>query len=621
MANLHSHSDHVTSLSTRFSHFPNFAADPGQENYDVVVAIDFGTSFSGFAFSFNHKDGSDEIYMNREWGSAQGYSTLKTPTCLLLNPYKKFIKFGFEAAEKYAELEDAKDKSFYCFDRFKMMLHGSEGTLNRNSLLSARNGKPMRALEIFSKALGFLKDKALQRIHQQSGVEYTAREVRWVVTVPAIWKQSAKQFMREAAYEAGLSSSIDSSQVIIALEPEAAAVYCRDRKLREFVEGNGDQVVKDTLVPAKTQYLVIDNGGGTMDITAHEIEEGDTINEIFHATGGDYGGTKVDKEFEDHLDKIFGKIFMDEFRRAHPSDWLELMNDFEVKKRSDRVMTGEITRIRLPANFINLLRHESAANYNAIIKKHLGKDYDDKEVKISKDYLCLGPRTMKSLFQPAIASIVDHLKGLLKKKELREVKLLFLVGGFSESPLLQARIREVFNGKYNILIPNDAQTAVVKGAVMFGKRPDIVVERCLSETYGTDIYQDFITGYHDMNKLVLVEGVPKCKDIFSILAKENEKVKIGHYKETFKYKPVRSSQTKIGFNFFTSRSPNVRYITDAGVRKLPGCFSVVSPDTSKGTNRSIELRLYFGTELKVVGVDLETGNEASTYIDFLSQVV
>lgn len=96
------------------------------DNYDVVVAIDFGTSFSGFAFSFNHRDGSEDIYMNRSWGSAQGYSTLKTPTCLLLNPEKKFVKFGFEAAERYAELEDANEISFYCFDRFKMMLHGSE---------------------------------------------------------------------------------------------------------------------------------------------------------------------------------------------------------------------------------------------------------------------------------------------------------------------------------------------------------------------------------------------------------------------------------------------------------------------------------------------------------------
>ena len=28
-----------------------------------------------------------------------------------------------------------------------------------------------------------------------------ANEVRWVITVPAIWRQQAKQFMREAAYQ------------------------------------------------------------------------------------------------------------------------------------------------------------------------------------------------------------------------------------------------------------------------------------------------------------------------------------------------------------------------------------------------------------------------------------
>ena len=73
--------------------------------------------------------------------------------------------------------------------------------MNRDTLLEARNGKRLRALDIFSKALEYLKTKALERIHEQSGVEYTAEEVRWVVTVPAIWKQSAKQFMREAAYQ------------------------------------------------------------------------------------------------------------------------------------------------------------------------------------------------------------------------------------------------------------------------------------------------------------------------------------------------------------------------------------------------------------------------------------
>ena len=31
--------------------------------------------------------------------------------------------------------------------------------------------------------------------------QVVAGEVRWVITVPAIWRQQAKQFMREAAYQ------------------------------------------------------------------------------------------------------------------------------------------------------------------------------------------------------------------------------------------------------------------------------------------------------------------------------------------------------------------------------------------------------------------------------------
>ena len=355
-----------------------------------------------------------------------------------------------------------------------------------------------------------------------------------------------------------------------------------------------------------------------MDVTAHEIAEGDNIKEIYHATGGDYGGTKVDKEFEVLLEKIFGKVFMDEFRRSHPSDWLELTNDFEVKKRSDRAMTGEVTRIRLPANFINLLRHENGNDYNNVLRRNLGSQYNVEEIKIAKDYLCLGPNSVKHLFKPAIESIVGHLKKLLKKNALRGIKILFLVGGFSESPLLQARISKEFGSQYSVLIPHDAQTAVVKGAVMFGKRPHIVVERCLSETFGTDILESFLPGVHPLEKLILVGDEAKCKDIFHVLARQNEIVKIGESKKTSSYSPVRADQTEVRFDFFTSTNPEVRYTTDAGVRKLPGYITVESPDTSKGKDRSIQLRLSFETEIKAVGVDVETEKEVSTYIDFLS---
>lgn len=351
-----------------------------------------------------------------------------------------------------------------------------------------------------------------------------------------------------------------------------------------------------------------------MDVTAHEIDENENIKEIYHATGGAFGGTKVDQQFQDLLEKIFGKDFIEEFRSSHPSDWLELMNDFEVKKRADRVMEGELTRIRLPANFINLLRHENGKDDNRIIRRY----YNVEEIKISKDYLCLGSEIVKGLFEPAITSIIGHLTSLLKRKELRDIKLLFLVGGFSESPLLQARIRQVFKGKYKILIPHDAQTAVVKGAVMFGKRPYIVVERCLAETYGTRCYGNFLPGVHLNEKMEWIDGKRKCRDIFSVLAKENEIVKLGQCKTSSAYHPITANQTKVRFKFYTSTNPDVMYTTDVGVRQLPGFILLKSPDTSKGTDREIKLKLYFNTEIKVVGIDVETGNEAQTYIDFLS---
>jgi hypothetical protein len=56
---------------------------------------------------------------------------------------------------------------------------------------------------VFRHALRFFKDHALSEIGQSCGLDggLSEEDVRWVLTVPAIWRQPAKQLMREAAYE------------------------------------------------------------------------------------------------------------------------------------------------------------------------------------------------------------------------------------------------------------------------------------------------------------------------------------------------------------------------------------------------------------------------------------
>ena len=91
--------------------------------YVAVVAIDFGTTYSGFAFSFNDKKGEGGIHMNREWGNEEGRSTLKTPTSILLRPNKEFDSFGYDADEKYVHFTRGEEKEYYYFKHFKMELH------------------------------------------------------------------------------------------------------------------------------------------------------------------------------------------------------------------------------------------------------------------------------------------------------------------------------------------------------------------------------------------------------------------------------------------------------------------------------------------------------------------
>jgi hypothetical protein len=47
--------------------------------------------------------------------------------------------------------------------------------------------------------------------------------------------------------------------------------------------------------------------GGTVDVTAHQIMSDGILKEIHQATGGDWGGTKVDQAFEKFICEITGK--------------------------------------------------------------------------------------------------------------------------------------------------------------------------------------------------------------------------------------------------------------------------------------------------------------------------
>lgn len=174
----------------------------------------------------------------------------KWPTCLLLKADGQLHSFGQVALDAYHALSASDSRQWLLFERFKMPLyiHDRIGKLTRHTCVQAANGQQAPILHVISLALKYLARRVLQHVRQVCGQQLPTDAIRWVLTVPAVWTSSAKQLMRQAAYDAGLASRVNPEQLLIALEAEAASIFCRSLPLAQQLDCPS-QVKIESLLP------------------------------------------------------------------------------------------------------------------------------------------------------------------------------------------------------------------------------------------------------------------------------------------------------------------------------------------------------------------------------------
>ncbi|CAG2193276.1 unnamed protein product [Mytilus edulis] len=316
----------------------------------LVAAIDFGTTYSGYAFltkdDFEAFQGDNSRIHCPTWQRDGGLSH-KAPTSVLFRPNKTFHSFGFEAEKYYHENSDNNDfKEWYFFKHFKMKLYTNKDELTQDTIIedSREAGNRMKAVDVFAAVIKYFKDNLLKDFTDRNDDKcyFTNNDIHWVITVPAIWDLKAKQFMKDAAEKAGISGE----QLTLALEPEAASLYCR--KVPVSVETTKDGGKAIAAMQNGSQYIVFDQGGGTTDITVHEVTGPDTLREIHQACGGHYGGTTVNAEFFKFLTTLLSGPVIKEIRDKHPSEYFDFMTTFEHKKTSFSVDEKSMVTVRIP---------------------------------------------------------------------------------------------------------------------------------------------------------------------------------------------------------------------------------------------------------------------------------
>ncbi|PKY42803.1 actin-like ATPase domain-containing protein [Rhizophagus irregularis] len=427
----------------------------------VVVAIDFGTTYSGYAFA--HKEEPDVIIVQDGWKEYESH--FKTPTVVRYNDNYSYIKlWGYPALTEKPKLKKARlftssklPKSLPAtIELFKLHLLKSIKESEKPTLPRKLNYK--NVISDFMRKLGDDVKTCLKKAWQSLDLE---RNVLYILTVPAEFDDEAIATFRECVFNAGLLKDKDSNNIRIITEPKAAAIHCLN-------------LVEHNLTPGDS-FMIVDCGGGTVDLTTCELLKDKRLSELTERTGDCCGSSRIDEAFIEFIGEKVGKSVIESIRKNHYNQLQYFVQEF--CKQVKIPFTGNDKDVQ---HFIEL---------DVLLPqiKDYVKEINEKEREIlvkSEWQIEINFTDIKNMFDPVIDKILSLIRGQLDKSE-KKCSAIFLVGGFSESKYLQYRIRREFCKIPNISVPPHPTTSVVKGGVLYGLE-EIIKDRVLKRTYGIE---------------------------------------------------------------------------------------------------------------------------------------
>lgn len=315
-------------------------------------------------------------------------------------------------------------------------------------------------MEATADFLDKLKTQALEALDKRYGKAFMATtKIDYILTVPAVWSDAAKDATLRAAEMAGLHKSRNLQMIT---EPEAAALYALKQ-----MEGV-------TLTVGDT-YIIADCGGGTVDQISFEVISLDPlrIKECAAGTGGICGSGMLNMRFEEHVKARMGVASFEDYCEKNPKDWGRCIEHFELRTKRD-------------FNPLALAQHPEDIDDMSV---PLAGAKEDASSGIERNYLILTPDNLNSIFRPVMESIVklaDEQYNLLIE-EGKTPKGIILVGGFGESNHLfnVLKLHFVETKDFEVVQPPNAWSAVARGAVIHCIEGDNLVQaRIARHHYG-----------------------------------------------------------------------------------------------------------------------------------------
>ncbi|KAI9810077.1 MAG: hypothetical protein M1827_006688 [Pycnora praestabilis] len=467
----------------------------GRSKAQLIVGIDFGTTFSGVAFAFATNTEAREDIIT-EWPGAGNQTKQKIPTVLYYDQYQKVVGWGPDIADALAPTGYPKP-GVQKVEWFKLQL-----MLSGNTYIDPINLPPLppgkSEIDVAADYLFKLRQAMRNQLQKTLGEVFNREErnIRYFLTVPAIWNDAGKAATRAAAIQAGFLRDENDNRLTLITEPEAAAMFCSKTGLLNLK-------IHDAV-------LIVDCGGGTVDLIAYEVEEEApfTVAECTAGSGDSCGSTALNRNFSNILRAKIRKMKLPDGSKTAGKVYAKCIMDFENRIKADFRNNGSKWAV------------------------DVGIEAEFPEAGIEEGYMTFTNEEILQCFEPVVNRILELVRNqiIAIQAQNRTLQNVLVVGGFGASEYLFQQIKlhvpPQFQAK--VVRPMDSVAAIVKGAVTAGITERVITSRVARRHYLMATLQPFKEGHHpEQYRVPSLDGKDRCKYTRQIFVQKGQRVKIG----------------------------------------------------------------------------------------------
>ena len=453
--------------------------------------------------------------------------------------------------------------------------------------------------------------------------------IHYILTLKAGLLSSHKGICRLTPVQSPICHPIKANpeKLSLAFDFECAAMYCQSLSMDKFA------FYSQRPGSSTECYMVLDIGGGTVDITVHTKDDSGNIKVIIPPTGNASGGRKINDQFYDLLAELvkekdrqhakkkgYGPFHFPKFcaflekegkegvHRAFLSEMVYCI--FEEQKQifgNEKPGNGKSVKVHL---YYKFLRMYEDALVEAVSARTSKMSYDE-EMSI----LELKPSQMDDLFKPVIDGVISCVMTALQKVS-GNIDVIYLLGGFGGCRYTYEKLKEAIHNypKYQsipLVVPLHHSRAISHGAVIYRSHPEKIPARVMDASYGIGCSVPFKEGIHDEHYAYHDPDTKekRCKDVFLVFAKKGNTVSASDlFKLTCTLTLHKDENSSAHFSFYRTTDPNIHYIVDKHgnrtVQELGSGLTLVisNPNNIPNSNRTMEFEVsmhFSSTEIKV----------------------